>query len=577
LIFAPPGAAITRIRIPWTRSGHPRSGRTLDPERAHGTPAQLLPDPEGAFSLDTVNSSSTSPSRRATLIASLTELPAGDDWSRLPPQAEVLEVRADLVGDLDPDDLRAKVGGRTLLYTLRSQEEGGGCASSPARRAERLAAAAAGYDWIDIEADRDRDEELLARVAPERRILSWHGDRTSLSRLNERFERMARTPARYYKLIPAARRSGDELAPLTLLHSLARRDVIAFASGPIGLWSRLVAPRLGAPVVYGASGFGPPAAAGQPTVAALCRDYGLPELRPASYLCGVVGNPVAHSLSPRLHNAGYRAAGVDALYVPFHAERFSDFWLNVVESTALPAFGLPITGLSVTAPFKDAALAVAAGSSPLAKLIGAANTLVYDGPPSPQPMVEGHGWSAEATDPEGVVGPLRAHGVELAGVPVVVIGAGGAGRAAAVALREAGAQVTLANRSEDKGRRAARELHIRFAPLAGLDLGAFAVVVHATSLGRDAAAPVDVAALAPAAVLVDLVYNGTTGAAEPTALVAAARARDIRAVDGREVLLYQALAQFRAMTGRELDIELGRQCLDLAPALAALPPEGTPE
>ncbi len=520
-----------------------------------------------------MNGEQATPVERATLIASLTELPASTaDWARLPAEAEVVEIRADLLAaptlEQPVERLRSLCAGRKLLFTLRSAAEGGGCHRSIARRRELLIAAAqAGYDWVDIEADRDLTPELLDHVAARQRLLSWHGPPQTLDRLRRRFERMAAVEARLYKLIPAARRSGEELVPLTLLHALGRRDVVAFASGPAGLWSRLVAPRLGAAVVYGATGFGPPAAAGQPTVEALCRDYGLPEQRPIERLFGVVGNPVAHSLSPRLHNGGYRALDVPALYLPFHATAFGDFWLNVVESSALPSFGLPLLGLSVTAPFKDAALAVAAGSSPLAKLIGAANTLVFD-----QGVHAEHGWSAEATDPQGVAGPLAARGVALDGRAAVVVGAGGAGRSAVVALRQAGAEVTLANRGEERGRRAAEDLQVGFVPLAALDLSRYSVVVHATPVGRPAAAaapggeavpvnselPFGLSALAAGSVVVDLVYGQV-----PTALVRGVRERGLLAIDGREVLLHQALAQFRAMTGKELPLELGRQLLAL--------------
>src|SRR4030095_3950665 len=126
------------------------------------------------------------------------------------------------------------------------------------------------------------------------------------------------------------------------------------------------------------------------------------DLPPASVLAGLAGNPVGHSLSPRLHNAAYRALGLPRLYLPFHVESFGDFWLEVVESGSLDVLGLPLTGLSVTAPFKEAALAMAGASSPLAERVQSANTLLLnDGV-----------WEAETTDPEGVVQTLLARGID---------------------------------------------------------------------------------------------------------------------------------------------------------------------
>lgn len=510
--------------------------------------------------------------RRATLIATLTESPE-EALAALPAAVDWVEVRADLLGEIDPEWLRARTD-RKLLYTLRSAAEGGASESSPARRAQRITAAwQAGYDLVDLEANLDLGDELLAEIPAEARIISWHGGPADAAALKARFEKMSVHPARLYKLVPTARRPGDDLAPLLFLHALGgsaahpsrgRQDVIAFATGTQGFWTRLVAPRIGAPVLYG-SASALPAAPGQPSIDTLISDYGLPELRPVSTLYGVVGDPVLHSLSPRLHNGAYQRFDIPALYVPFHVTAFGDFWLEIVESAGLEALGLPLRGLSVTSPFKDVALAVAGVASPLAEKIGAANTLFW----------EDDVWEAEITDPEGVVRPLRDRGVALDGISAVVVGSGGAGRAAALGLLYAGAHVVLANRDPRRGKRAAAELGIPFVPLETLQLGDFQLVVHATSLGRgpEEEAPLSVPELAPGAVVVDLIYRAT-----PTALVSKARQRGLLVVDGREVLLAQALEQFRLMTGHRLPIRTGRQILDLpewqGPDDAEAPPEG---
>ncbi len=486
---------------------------------------------------------------RASLIASLTAPPSAQDLAAIPAAVEWLEVRADLTGDLDAAALR-RASGKKLLYTLRSSAEGGASESAPARRRQRLlTAAAADYDRIDLEGARDLTPEILAAVPPERRLVSWHGPATDLAGLESRFAEIARVPAALYKLVPAATQPGDELAPLLFLAQLGRRDVAAFASGPAGVWTRLIAPRLGAPVVYGSAG-NVPASPGQPTMAQLVLDYGLPELPAVERLYGIVGNPVARSLSPRLHNAAYRALGIPALFLPFHAESFGDFWLEVVEGVGLDNLGLPLVGLAVTAPFKEAALAVAAAASPLVEHVGAANTLLR----------RGELWEAENTDPEGVVAPLAARGVPVAGLRAVVIGAGGAGRAAAVGLANAGARVTVSNRDRERGLSVAHELGLPFVPLAELDASAYGLLVNATSLGREDGepGPVSAATLPPGAVIVDLVYGR-----QPTLLAREARARGLVVVDGLEVLLAQAIPQFRILTGAELPLEVGRRAVGL--------------
>lgn len=490
---------------------------------------------------------SRGPEPVAELVATLTAPPGEEELAALDGVAGWLELRADLAGELDPAALRAGFGGR-LLYTLRSHSEGGrGETDRTARRERLLAAAAAGWDLVDLEGERDCAPPLLERLPPERRLISWHGPGSDLPGLQRRFARLAEAEARLYKLVPAAARPGQALAPLQLLATLGRDDVVAFAGGAQGAWTRPVAARLGAPWIYGAAG-ATPGAPGQPTVARLVRDYGLPALPNAAALCGVVGSPVAHSLSPRLHNGGYRALGLPILYVAFEPESFGDFWLEVVESGAFEGLGLPLVGLSVTAPFKRAALAVSGAASPRAETVGAANTLILrDGV-----------WEAECTDPEGVVLPLVRRGVALNGVAAAVVGAGGAGRAAAFALERAGARVTLVNRGEERGREAARALGVGFEPLAGFDPGGFSLVVNATPT-----LPFDPEHLAPGAAAVEMAYGHPEGGPVESPLLAAARVGGGVAVDGREVLLYQALGQFRLMAGRELPEEVGRALLGL--------------
>ena len=488
------------------------------------------------------------PNNLATLVATLGEPPTPEGLAALAGTADWLEVRADLTGDLDPAPLRAAFAG-PLLYTLRSRAEGGAFEGSAERRRRRLLLAAERYDLVDLEAERDASPELLAAVPPERRLLSWHGPAAPLEDLQARCERMTAVPARAYKLVPAATQAGEELAPLQLLHGLGRTDVAAFASGPLGLWTRIVAPRLGAPLVYAAAG-ARAGAPGQPPLARLRADYALPELPPVEALFGVVGNPVAHSLSPRLHNAAYRALGLPFLYLPFHAQSLGDFWLEIVESGVLDGMGLPLRGLSVTAPHKEAALALAGAESPLAARIGAANTLVCrDGV-----------WEAEATDPDGVLLPLAERGIAPAGLAAAILGCGGAGRSAAVGLAAAGAKVTLFNRGIERGLKAAAELGLPFRPLAELDPARFDLLVHATPREQrpGEAMPLDAERLRPGTVLIDMTYGEAA-----TPLLEAAAARGAVTVDGREVLLGQALAQFRLMTGRELPREVGRRALGL--------------
>ena len=491
--------------------------------------------------------------RETTLVATLTQAPSadGDELRRLPPGVGWLEVRGDLVGELSTEWLRDRFPGG-LMYTLRSKAEGGKFEGGRQARRKRLLAAQSQYDLVDLEADRDLSPEILLEIPPERRLISWHGPATHLTGLKQRFEILSKTQAKYYKMIPTAKESGDDLCCLALLLDLRRDDFICFAAGDIGSWTRIIAPRLGCPLIYGALGE-VPGAPGQLTVQKLHEDFGLPRIGEMQALYGIVGKPVAHSLSPKLHNGAYRALGIPAVYVAFHVESFGDFWLEIVESDGLEALGLPLRGLSVTSPYKEVALAVSGASSPRAQHIEAANTLV----------LHDRVWEAETTDPDGVVLALEKRGARLRDAKVAVVGCGGAGKAAAYGLQLAGAKVTLINRGRERGEKASMALGLTFQPLADFDPSGFDVVVQATGQGRNESDDLifDPHKLKAGAAVLDMVYGP-----RPTRLLRQVQDQGGIAVDGKSMLLNQALEQFRLMTGEQLPEALARDLLGMEDA-----------
>ena len=472
----------------------------------------------------------------ATLVATLTRPPSSDgrELRALPPAIDWLEVRADRVGDLDPDWLRGHFSG-VLLYTLRSAAEGGAFAGTEAERRARLLAAAERFELVDLEGARDLAPDLLARLPAARRLISWHGAAATAAELRRRFAELAPAAARLYRLGVGAGSAAAALAPLELLPALGRSDVTAFATGPAGSWSRLLAPLLGAPIAFGgvADGVDDEGAFG---VAQLVGDFGLPALPEVRRLFGIVGRSIGRSLSPRLHNDAYRRLRLPALYLPFQAESFEAF-LGSMEAR-LAALGMPLCGLTVTAPHKESALGAAESATPLARRAGAANTLLR----------QGSSWQADTADAVGVVAALGARGVPLAGRSAAVVGCGGAGRAAAAGLQQAGASVTLVNRGRDRGEHAARLLGLPLVPLAGFTPRGYALVVNATPCtGAAQDWPFLPGELEAGTVLVDLPY-----AAEATPLVATTLAGGRMAIDGREVLLIEAQRQFELMTGRRM-------------------------
>lgn len=475
---------------------------------------------------------------RASLIATLFDPPSpdGTDLAALPEQVEWLEVRADLVGDIDPEWLRNHFKGR-LLYALRDHT---------LNRPERLQTAARFYDRIELEGATDCSEELLRLIPPEKRLLSWYGTANNLPELTARFEQLASLPASTYKLVTTATTIAEEFLPLSLLKSLQRTDTIAFASGPLGFWNRIVALHLGAPAIFALAGSGLIVNM-EPSINKLIDDYGLPALTPARELFAIIGNPIFHSLSPRLHNASYRTMNYPALFVPLRVESFAEFWREFVQSRRLDTLGMPINGMTVASPHKEEAMLTAKIVSGMVRQTEAANILIRNN----------GWWRADTTDPDVVYSASYDRSVEVKEKRAAVIGCGGAGRAIAAALVASGAGVTLINRGAERGERAAALLGLPYIPLRDFDVEGYDIVVNATPVGRDSDdVPFEIDRLSDAAVVIDLVYGS-----RPTPLVGTTRARQQLAIDGRDVLVTQVRRQFQLMTGREMPAILAREIL----------------
>lgn len=493
----------------------------------------------------------------AALVATLLDSPSRQkaNLAALSNTVGWLEVRADLVGDLDVDWLRSRFSGQ-LIYTLRSRSEGGNATESLGAREHRLLTAARVYDLVTLEGDRDLTPRLLSGIPPRQRLVSWHGPAINLPALKSKFAKLAGVEARFYQLVPTATRPGDELAPLSLLKLAGRSDLIAHAAGLVGFWSRLVAPSLGSPFVFGAAGAD---VAGEPSINRLIDDYGFPAVTPIKEIYGIAGNPVSHSLSPRLHNAAYRALGYPALFVPFFVEAFGEFWHEVVEGPVLKSLDIPIMGLTVASPHKEAALRAAKMTSSIARGAESANILVRD---------NGY-WKADTTDPDVIFMANRERGVQLMHKRAAVVGCGGAGRAIAAALDQCGAGVTLINRGPERGHHAAQLLGLPYIPLREFDAEGYNIVVNATPVGRDDNnIPFQLEQLDDEAVVIDLVYGF-----KPTPLVISTRAREQVVIDGRDVLMTQVMRQFQIMTGKEMPATLAREMLGRTLETSSVKPE----
>jgi len=257
---------------------------------------------------------------------------------------------------------------------------------------------------------------------------------------------------------------------------------------------------------------------------------------------GLIGNPVGHSLSPPMHEAGYDALEVDASYVTF--EPPADGAAAAVEGAA----ALGVAGLNVTIPFKRDVLA-AVDADDLAERIGAVNTIDFTGADP-----TGHN-----TDAVGATRALREHGVTLSG-RAVVVGAGGAGRAVSFGLADEGMDVAVANRTVETAHALAAEVpdasghSLEALPelLADAD-----VLVNATSVGMDEdATPVAADALHADLAVLDAVYSPVE-----TRLLREAAAAGATTVDGAWMLLYQGVAAFERWTGHDAPVDAMNEAL----------------
>lgn len=463
-----------------------------------------------------------------------------EELQRPPAGATTVELRADLLGA--GCDLAALVSAcpRPVIVTLRSRAEGGHGPDEPDERRHFFESAAALHAALfDLEAARDRD--LIGRVVPtDRVILSAHFPAGVPGDLEGRAAGMLASGARFVKLVPTATSLADVVAVLRLAQALDRgnrsaRRAVVLAAGDAGRATRLLSPLLGAPLAYVAWDSGRPGAAGQYTAQEMLSLIGHLEGRPRR-LYAVVGSPVGGSLSPRLHAAAYRALGLPNAFVPLEvgAEPELAELLRPAGESCLDAVGLPVGGFAVTMPWKPAASRLCTVLAPRAQRAEVVNTVL----PRAGKVL------GDCTDIDGITRVLAEEGLDLAGSFALVLGAGGAAHAAAVALALTGARVGMAARDPARARAAAERLGAVVADVGASERAA--VVINATPAGAagDPSTWLEALRLPPGGVVVDLPYGPA-----PTFLEQLAERRGWRFVSGREVLLYQAVSQFAAMTG----------------------------
>ncbi len=435
--------------------------------------------------------------------------------------ADIVELRLDTVTD---PDVAGALAGRTgpVILTCRASWEGGRFAGAEDERRRLLeAAVASDAEFVDLEW-KGGFGDLVRRRAGRGIVLSSHDFDGVPADLEDRARAMAGAGAEVVKIAAAVSRLGACADLLAVSRRFAPGRSVVLGMGEAGIVTRVCAAAFGSAWSYAGAAVAP----GQITPARMIREFGFRRIRTETALFGVLGRPVSHSLSPVMHNAGFGALGVDAVYLPLPAADFEDFL----------AFerAFPLSGVSVTAPYKADAMAIASEHAPLVRETGAANTLTR----------VGGRFVADNTDVDGFLEPLA--DVGLRGMRAAILGNGGAARAAARALRDRGATVTIFGRDPERAAASASRVGVS-AATRPVPADSWDLLVNATPVGTH---PGDAESAFPEAgyggsLAYDLVYNPPE-----TTFLREARAHGCRTIGGLDMLVAQARLQQQRWLGR---------------------------
>jgi 3-dehydroquinate dehydratase/shikimate dehydrogenase len=422
----------------------------------------------------------------------------------------------------------------TAIGTCRRADNGGKFKGSLAAQLEVLSkASAAGCQMVDVElqsAVKSKPEAIARLRSRAGLILSFHDFRAT-RHLEETLEKMLKIPADFYKIVTTATTLSDNVVMMKFLQTQSdRHALVGLCMGEQGVISRVLSVRAGSVFTFGAidANAGLKTAPGQISARDLRSIYRIDQVDAATRVYGVAGDPIEHSLSPVIMNTALRRENVNSVYVPLHAKTLKELLYCVRE--------IPLHGLSVTMPYKQSIIPHLDNTDAHTAKIGACNTVVRG--------QEGKLYGFN-TDIAGVIRPLEQR-LSIANAKILVLGAGGAARAAVFGLKERGAEVWVLNRTAVKGQKLARQAKAHSIKRADLRKVAFDVIINATPVGmgntRDC--PLKDHEI-QARVVFDMVYDPVE-----THLLQVARAKGIAVIPGVEMFVQQAARQFEIWTGK---------------------------
>jgi 3-dehydroquinate dehydratase/shikimate dehydrogenase len=448
---------------------------------------------------------------------------------------DLVEVRADF---LEPAELSAldqfpRFFGRPAILTVRRSSDGG-FFTGPEEERSALYRRGAKGDWAyaDLETDfNDRGLEGELRRRHIRIIRSFHDFTGVPADLVPRLKQAA--PGELPKAAVLPRGTEELFRFLDACFRLRHREKIILAMGDFAVATRILSAKIGSALSYCSL----PAALGRLDPKLMDSVYRFREISARTRIFALIGNPIAHSFSPHIHNKGFKDLNLDAVYVPFLVDDVAAF-LKIARL-------LRIEGFSVTLPHKSAILPYLQTSNGLCRAVGACNTVVR----------RGRSFFGYNTDVRGFLEPLANYfsPEDLKTMKATVVGAGGAARAVVYALKHAGARLLILNRTPEKAAALAREFDSEYGPLdkeGFRRLDEYAdLIVQTTKAGMEpdtAGDPLEGYELKGTELVYDLIY-----APRLTRLLQRALEKGCKVINGEEMLMAQAHEQFKLFTGLE--------------------------
>jgi 3-dehydroquinate dehydratase/shikimate dehydrogenase len=467
--------------------------------------------------------------------------------------AELVELRLDWLSHLpDLGRLLADRPTPVAVTCRRARDKGLWRWSEEQRLLVLRSAIVAGAEYVDLEED---IAGSIPRFGPTKRIVSFHDFDQTPDNLEEIHSRMLKHDADVVKIVTMANSPQDNVRVLQLAAG-AKVPTIAFCMGEFGLPSRILAGRYGAPFTYATFSSDRAMAPGQLTFEEMRDLYHYDRINAQTEIYGVVADPVAHSMSPLIHNAAFAHEKLNKVYLPFRVPK------DALPQTVKAFDWLPVQGYSVTLPHKEDVLALTDQYDGPIREIGAANTLVKN---------PAGGWRATNTDYDAALDSLvdelssdptsgtDAQLSALAGKKVLILGAGGVARAIAHGVVGHGGVLMISNRTKARATELVEQLGCLLIEWQNRGAVFADVLINCTSVGMHPKldeTPFAENWLREGMVVFDTIYNP-----ERTLLIKQARDRGCKTITGVDMFVGQAARQFKLFTGLVAPVDAMREAL----------------